>query len=80
MRSIPAYLSDSSGPITILGNTVYNVANKFHLIPTGGNDAEAGGYTQVPGGARAEAERRRLVSPVHGMQRISHIFFPARWL
>ncbi|PIL31764.1 hypothetical protein GSI_06468 [Ganoderma sinense ZZ0214-1] len=50
------------GPMSILGNTVYGVANKFHLIPTGGNDAEAGGYSQVPGGARAEAERRRAMA------------------
>ncbi|TBU49924.1 eukaryotic integral membrane protein [Dichomitus squalens] len=49
-------------PITILSNTAYTVANKFHLIPTGGSDVEAGGYSQLPGGARAEAERRRAMA------------------
>ena len=50
---------DYSGPITILSNVVYNVASKLHLIPGGSSDIEAGGYSQLPGGARAEAERRR---------------------
>ncbi|KAI0719965.1 eukaryotic integral membrane protein [Cerioporus squamosus] len=50
------------GPITILSNTAYTVANKFHLIPSGGVDIEAGGYSQLPGGARAEAERRRAMA------------------
>ncbi|TFY69984.1 hypothetical protein EVJ58_g107 [Rhodofomes roseus] len=49
------------GPITWLGNTVYMLASKFHLIPASGSDVEAGGYAAVPGGARAEAERRRHV-------------------
>lgn len=35
------------------------LATKFHLIPTASADIESGGYAQVPGGARAEAERRR---------------------
>ena len=48
-----------STPISWLGNTVHGLATKFHLIPLGNVDVEAGGYTQVPGGARAEAERRR---------------------
>ncbi|KAI0756827.1 eukaryotic integral membrane protein [Daedaleopsis nitida] len=49
-------------PITILSNTAYTVANKFHLIPSGGGDIESGGYSQLPGGARAEAERRRAMA------------------
>ncbi|KAI0801088.1 eukaryotic integral membrane protein [Fomes fomentarius] len=48
------------GPITILSNTAHNVANRLHLIPSGG-DIEAG-YSQLPGGARAEAERRRAMA------------------
>lgn len=51
-----------STPIGWLGNTVYSVANKLHLIPSPGADLEAGGYSQLPGGARAEAERRRFVN------------------
>lgn len=48
-----------STPISWLGNTVHGLATKFHLIPLATVDVEAGGYTQVPGGARSEAERRR---------------------
>lgn len=35
------------------------LATKFHLIPGTSGDVESGGYSQLPGGARAEAERRR---------------------
>ncbi|KAI0778363.1 DUF1751-domain-containing protein [Trametes elegans] len=49
-------------PITLLANTAHTLATKFHLIPTGSIDVEAGGYTQLPGGARAEAERRRAMA------------------
>jgi len=47
-----------SGPVSMLADTLYSLATRFHLIPTANYDLEAG-YTQVPGGARAEAERRR---------------------
>lgn len=47
-----------SGPVSILSNTLYTLATRFHLIPSSGPDVESG-YSQVPGGARAEAERRR---------------------
>jgi hypothetical protein len=50
-----------SRPLTILGNLVYNLANRFHLIPTSTADLEGGTYNQVPLNARAEAERRRYV-------------------
>ena len=40
---------------------MYSICSKLHLLPSGGSDIEAGGYTQVPGGPRAEAERRRFV-------------------
>ncbi|KAF9814524.1 hypothetical protein IEO21_05075 [Rhodonia placenta] len=50
------------GPLTLLANTAYGLASKFHLIPLSGGDVESGGYAQVPGGARAEAERRRAMA------------------
>ena len=56
----------------MLSNTAYTIASKLHLIPTGG-DVEAG-YTQLPGGARAEAERRRWV------YRLSTELFPDSYL
>ncbi|PPQ67143.1 hypothetical protein CVT25_005744 [Psilocybe cyanescens] len=49
-------------PLTIGGNFVYSLANRFHLIPSSGSDVELGGYGQVPGTARAEAERRRAMA------------------
>ncbi|KZT75022.1 DUF1751-domain-containing protein [Daedalea quercina L-15889] len=50
------------GPITWLANTSYMLASRFHLIPSGVTDVESGGYAAVPGGARAEAERRRAMA------------------
>ncbi|KAI0803331.1 eukaryotic integral membrane protein-domain-containing protein [Irpex lacteus] len=49
-------------PLGWLGNTVYGLATKFHLIPLSASDVEAASYSQVPGGARAEAERRRAMA------------------
>ncbi|KAG0707486.1 eukaryotic integral membrane protein-domain-containing protein [Suillus ampliporus] len=50
-------------PLSMLGNTVYKLATRFHLVPTSvPHDVESGGYSQVPGGARAEAERRRALA------------------
>jgi len=49
---------DSSGPVSMLADTLYSLATRFHLIPTAGHDIEAV-YAQMPGSARAEAERRR---------------------
>jgi hypothetical protein len=49
-------------PLTLLGDFVYSLANRFHLIPSSGADVEVGGYGQVPGTARAEAERRRAMA------------------
>ncbi|GAA5845030.1 hypothetical protein JCM9279_005410 [Rhodotorula babjevae] len=46
----------------------FSLAVKFHLLPAWGLDPESGvpgsgsGYTQVPGGQRAEAERRRQLA------------------
>ncbi|EIW87037.1 DUF1751-domain-containing protein [Coniophora puteana RWD-64-598 SS2] len=49
-------------PLSMLGNTVHRLASRFHLIPSSvPSDLEAG-YSQVPGGARAEAERRRALA------------------
>ncbi len=48
-----------STPITLLSNTTYKYASRFHLIPSGGADLEAN--PSQPGSARAEAERRRFV-------------------
>lgn len=49
----------SSTPITILSNFAHSLATRFHIIPSAGSDIESGGYSQLPGGPRAEAERRR---------------------
>ncbi|KJA25894.1 hypothetical protein HYPSUDRAFT_134134 [Hypholoma sublateritium FD-334 SS-4] len=49
-------------PLTLLGNFVYSLATRFHLIPIAGPDVEVGAYSQVPGTARAEAERRRAMA------------------
>jgi len=49
-------------PISFLANNTYTLATKFHLIPAAGADVESGGYSQLPGGARAEAERRRAMA------------------
>ncbi|KAF5384908.1 hypothetical protein D9615_001297 [Tricholomella constricta] len=49
-------------PLTLLGNFVFNLATRFHLIPASSGDVELGSYSQVPGTARAEAERRRALA------------------
>ncbi|KAF8807828.1 DUF1751-domain-containing protein [Phlegmacium glaucopus] len=49
-------------PLTLLGNFVYSWANRLHLIPSSSADVELGSYAQVPGTARAEAERRRAMA------------------
>ncbi|KAI0082082.1 DUF1751-domain-containing protein, partial [Panus rudis PR-1116 ss-1] len=49
-------------PITLLANTSHAVASRFHLIPSSLSEPESAGYAQVPGGARAEAERRRAMA------------------
>lgn len=55
----------SSKPISFLANTTHTLATKFHLIPAVGSDLESAGYAQLPGGARAEAERRRYGDIFH---------------
>ncbi|KAF8922045.1 eukaryotic integral membrane protein [Mucidula mucida] len=49
-------------PLSMLGNFVFYWANRFHLIPASHGDLESGTYSQVPGSARAEAERRRAMA------------------
>ncbi|KAI5116331.1 hypothetical protein M0805_003544 [Coniferiporia weirii] len=49
-------------PITMLGNFVHPLATRFRLIPGAGSDIESNGYAQLPGGPRAEAERRRALA------------------
>jgi hypothetical protein len=49
-----------SYPVSLLANFVHRWATRLHLIPSPGFDIEsAGNYAQMPGSARAEAERRR---------------------
>nr|AAS46739.1 hypothetical protein PDUPA2 [Pleurotus djamor] len=64
-------------PISLLGNTVYSLANRLHLIPTTQGDVESGIYTQVPGSARAEAERRRAMALKALDQRLANSASPA---
>ncbi|KAF9245784.1 hypothetical protein BU15DRAFT_85475 [Melanogaster broomeanus] len=49
-------------PLSALGNAVHGVATQFHLIPTSVPHDIESGYSQLPGGARAEAERRRALA------------------
>jgi hypothetical protein len=65
-----------STPLSMLGNTVYKLGTRLHLLPTSvPHDIESGGYSQVPGGARAEAERRRsVISFLWPINRINSCF------
>ncbi|KAJ7293152.1 eukaryotic integral membrane protein-domain-containing protein [Mycena rebaudengoi] len=49
-------------PLSLLGNFVFSLATRLHLIPTSSGDVESGLYSQIPGSARAEAERRRAMA------------------
>lgn len=57
----------SSPALSALGNAVYKIAMRFHLIPTSVPHDVESGYSQLPGGARAEAERRRYAHDCQGM-------------
>ena len=51
-----------SYPVSIAVNAAYSLVLRLRLVPhhSGSTaDLEAGGYAPLPGGARAEAERRR---------------------
>ncbi|KDQ63280.1 hypothetical protein JAAARDRAFT_53505 [Jaapia argillacea MUCL 33604] len=64
-------------PVTLLANTIHSLATRFHLIPSAGPDLEAGGYAPVPGGARAEAERRRAMALKALDQRMANSHSPS---
>jgi len=64
-------------PLTLLGNLVFSLAMRFHLIPLSSGDVEIGAYTQVPGSARAEAERRRAMALKALDQRLAHSSSPS---
>jgi len=64
-------------PLGLLGNTVHKLATRFRLIPTSHEDIEAGAYQSVPGGARAEAERRRALALQALDQRVANTSSPA---
>ncbi|XP_006454080.1 hypothetical protein AGABI2DRAFT_189397 [Agaricus bisporus var. bisporus H97] len=63
-------------PLTLLGNLVFSLANRFHLIPTSAADLESGTYNQVPLSARAEAERRRALALKALDQRLANTSSP----
>ncbi|KAK7064081.1 hypothetical protein R3P38DRAFT_2492769 [Favolaschia claudopus] len=64
-------------PLGLLGNFVYTLANRFHLIPASNGDLESGAYSQVPGSARAEAERRRAMALKALDQRLANTSSPS---
>ncbi|TFK56659.1 eukaryotic integral membrane protein [Heliocybe sulcata] len=64
-------------PITLLSNTLHGLASRFRLIPSPGADLESGGYAPIPGGARAEAERRRAMALKALDQRMANSQSPA---
>ncbi|KAJ7170059.1 eukaryotic integral membrane protein [Mycena filopes] len=63
-------------PLTLLGNFVFSLATRLHLIPAAGADVESGLYSQVPGSARAEAERRRAMALKALDQRLANTAAP----
>ncbi|KAJ7925962.1 eukaryotic integral membrane protein-domain-containing protein [Mycena leptocephala] len=63
-------------PLSLLANFVHSIATRLHLIPTSGSDIESGLYSQVPGSARAEAERRRAMALKALDQRLANTAAP----
>lgn len=56
-----------STPVSLLSNVVYNICTRLGLVMAYGTDnydplPTNGNFSSLPGGARAEAERRRWVS------------------
>ncbi|TDL28011.1 DUF1751-domain-containing protein [Rickenella mellea] len=49
-------------PVSLICNLVESIFKKLRLLPTPTADVESGGYTLLPGGTRAEAERRRALA------------------
>lgn len=70
--------------MTILTTFAFNLAVRFKVLPAWGIDPESGvpgsgsGYAQVPGGQRAEAERRRCVRFPFGPARAGVSLWRAR--
>ncbi|KAJ6621176.1 eukaryotic integral membrane protein-domain-containing protein [Mycena sp. CBHHK59/15] len=64
-------------PLSLLANFVHSLATRLHLIPTSSSDVESGLYSQVPGSARAEAERRRAMALKALDQRLANPSTPA---
>jgi hypothetical protein len=48
--------------LSVFGSAVHRIATRLHLIPTSVPHDVESGYSQHPGGARAEAERRRALA------------------
>ncbi|KAF9270599.1 DUF1751-domain-containing protein [Marasmius fiardii PR-910] len=48
--------------LSVLSNFIYSWSVRLRLIPSHGGDLENGGYSQLPGNSRAEAERRRAMA------------------
>jgi len=64
-------------PLTALGNFVFKLANRFHLIPASSSaDIESGTYNPVPLSGRAEAERRRALALKALDQRLANTSSP----
>jgi len=63
-------------PLSLLANFVHSLATRLHLIPSSGSDIESGLYSQVPGSARAEAERRRAMALKALDQRLANTATP----
>ncbi|KAJ6503352.1 eukaryotic integral membrane protein [Mycena vitilis] len=63
-------------PLSMLANFVHSLATRLHLIPTSSADIESGLYSQVPGSARAEAERRRAMALKALDQRLANTAAP----
>lgn len=58
---------DYSKPVSMLSDLVYKICTRVGLVkayPSDGYELVDGGYSSLPGGARAEAERRRCVSSI----------------
>lgn len=59
-------------PVSALANTIYKIATRLRLVPSSFPQDIESGYSQVPGGARAEAERRRALALKALDQRLAH--------
>ncbi|KAH7886121.1 eukaryotic integral membrane protein-domain-containing protein [Phlebopus sp. FC_14] len=66
-------------PLSMFGNGVHNVATRFNLIPASVPHDIESGYSQLPGGARAEAERRRALALKALDQRLANSATSSPW-